>query len=398
MAIVPVPNACTTCGPGGDGGTAYDFENDIVCVVIDGEMQTAFRREVYDAGVATVVFVGVDGSILIPDSWSPGDCPCEGGLVFQEILCDDGTDPVTPFIRIYEYAANGLLESTTDFELDGTTPYVVTGDVVVCSTPITVDGTVELGAATLEALETVTVLQGTSPWVVSGSLTIDGDVSLDAATLASLENVTVTQGTSPWVVSGTVELGAATLAALESVTVSGTVALDAGSLAALETVTALQGTSPWVVSGTVAVTQSTSPWVVSGTVELGAASLAALETITALQGTSPWVVSGTVAATISGTITTADANFTTATRSDVAGSATVVTLIASNANRREIFIHNDSTSILRIKYGSAASATDFTAVLTSQGSFSASTPLYTGIITGIWESGTGFARMTEVSP
>lgn len=65
------------------------------------------------------------------------------------------------------------------------------------------------------------VTQGTSPWVVAGT-------------------VTNAQGTSPWVVAGSV--------------------------------TATQGTSPWVISGSVSptgaplVTQGTSPWVVAGTV------------------------------------------------------------------------------------------------------------------------------------
>ena len=65
---------------------------------------------------------------------------------------------------------------------------------------ITVDGTVELGATTLAALETITVEQGTSPWVIGdggGSITVDGTVAISG-------DVNVTQGTSPWVVSGTV--------------------------------------------------------------------------------------------------------------------------------------------------------------------------------------------------
>lgn len=53
-----------------------------------------------------------------------------------------------------------------------------------------VEGTVELGATTLAALETITVDQGTSPWVIGdggGSITVDGTVD-------------VNQGTSPWVI------------------------------------------------------------------------------------------------------------------------------------------------------------------------------------------------------
>jgi len=58
------------------------------------------------------------------------------------------------------------------------------------------------------------------------------DVNVNNATLAVTQSgawtVTSNQGTTPWVVSGTV-------------------ALDAGTLAALETITVLQGTSPWIV-------------------------------------------------------------------------------------------------------------------------------------------------------
>lgn len=93
--------------------------------------------------------------------------------------------------------------------------------------PVSVIGGLELGSASLTALETI---------------------DLGAASLAALESVTV---------GGTVELGTASLAALETITVGGAVELGATSLAALETIT------------------------VGGNVELGATSLAALESITA---------------------------------------------------------------------------------------------------------------------
>lgn len=91
------------------------------------------------------------------------------------------------------------------------------------------------------------------------------DVNITNATLAVTQSgawtVTSNQGTSPWVVSGTVALDAATLAALEIITVN-------------------QGTSPWVVSGTIAATQS-GTWNInniSGTISLptGAATEATL--------------------------------------------------------------------------------------------------------------------------
>lgn len=50
--------------------------------------------------------------------------------------------------------------------------------------PVTVDGTVELGANTLTALETITVNQGTNPWTVTGNVnaSITGDASITGIT------------------------------------------------------------------------------------------------------------------------------------------------------------------------------------------------------------------------
>lgn len=360
MAIIPVPDACVNCGSGGGGGSTYDFELDVVCVVIDGESQTAFRREVYNNGVTTVVFLGVDGTVLVPDTWSPGGCPC-GGLVFQEVLCDDGVDPIHPFLRIYDYGANGLLESTTDYELDGVTPYVVTGDVVVCSgsssgptsdvcvvCPVTI-GTID---------DDITVNQGTSPWVISGtvsvdnfpasveisndvgnpipvsgtvciddcggSITVDGTVELGATTLAALETVTVLQGTSPWVVSGSFSATVASDHTEDSPHTSGDIGSFAlgvrndthGTLTTTDldysplsvdssgALNVADNGGSLTVDGTVAATQS-GAWTVAvsnfpASVEVSndvGNPLPVSGTVTANQGTSPWVVSGTVTVT-----------------------------------------------------------------------------------------------------
>jgi hypothetical protein len=85
--------------------------------------------------------------------------------------------------------------------------------------------TVELGATSLAALESITVQNGSGVAAVNiqdggNSITVDGTVELGATTLAALENITV---------SGTVELGATTLAALETITVTAT-ALDIRAL------------------------------------------------------------------------------------------------------------------------------------------------------------------------
>lgn len=85
-----------------------------------------------------------------------------------------------------------------------------------------------------------------------------------------------------------------------------------------------------------------------------------------------------------------------ATLANVSGSASSVTLVASNANRRGAFIFNDSSSALYIKLGATASATSFTVKVAAGGFYELAQPCYTGIIDGIWDSATGAARVTEV--
>lgn len=139
---------------------------------------------------------------------------------------------------------------------------------------------------------TVTVTQGTSPWVTS----------LDAASLAALESITVQNGAGAAAVN--IQDGG------NSITVDGTVSITAGTgrddtdnQAAVATGlnTNVVRTYIWdaagtnwdrwtgaitdgggsiTVDGTVTVTQGTSPWVTS----LDAASLAALESITVQNG------------------------------------------------------------------------------------------------------------------
>ncbi len=111
-------------------------------------------------------------------------------------------------------------------------------------------------------------------------------------------------------------------------------------------------------------------------------------------------------AALAGTLLTSNtpAAAATATLANVAGSASSVTLIALNTSRLGASIVNDSTAILYIKYGSTASATSYNYILS--GSVSGVGPVwempayprYTGIITGIWASAVGSARVNELTP
>lgn len=91
---------------------------------------------------------------------------------------------------------------------------------------------------------------------------------------------------------------------------------------------------------------------------------------------------------------------TTPTVSTVAGSASSVTILAANANRKGAIITNDSSAVLYLKFGATASTSSYTVTLAGSGSApfaSYEVPFgYIGIIDGIWASATGNARVTEI--
>jgi hypothetical protein len=85
---------------------------------------------------------------------------------------------------------------------------------------------------------------------------------------------------------------------------------------------------------------------------------------------------------------------TTGTHTNVASSATNVTLLAANAARRGATVYNDSTKDLYLKCAATASTTSFTVIIGNGGFF----PIpfgYTGIVDGLWSSASGSARIVE---
>lgn len=132
-----------------------------------------------------------------------------------------------------------------------------------------------------------------------------------------------------------------------------------------------------------------------------------------VSSSNPLPVTGTVTATIpnplpvtgtffqatqpvSGIVTATPAVNATATLSNVAASASSVTVLALNANRKGATVYNDSTVVCYLKLGSAASSTSFTVKMQPEAYYEIPFS-YTGILTGIWASATGSARVTEVT-
>ena len=89
----------------------------------------------------------------------------------------------------------------------------------------------------------------------------------------------------------------------------------------------------------------------------------------------------------------------TGTKSNVASSASSVTILASNVNRKGALVYNDSTQILYLDLsGGTASNSSYSVQIGSQGFFELPGPvIYTGAITGIWTSANGNASCTEFS-
>lgn len=107
----------------------------------------------------------------------------------------------------------------------------------------------------------------------------------------------------------------------------------------------------------------------------------------------------TLAVTQSGswTVTSGVAVASAATLSNVASSATNVTLLASNSSRKGATIFNDSTQVLYVKFGATASATSFTYYVFPSQTMEFPAPIYQGIVDGLWASANGNARLTEIT-
>lgn len=99
-----------------------------------------------------------------------------------------------------------------------------------------------------------------------------------------------------------------------------------------------------------------------------------------------------VAIPVSGTFTTDKSS--TGTITSVASSASSVTILASNANRILASVYNDSTSTLYLAMAGTATTSAYT-IQIARNSYWELPLSYNGVISGIWSSANGNARITE---
>jgi hypothetical protein len=105
-------------------------------------------------------------------------------------------------------------------------------------------------------------------------------------------------------------------------------------------------------------------------------------------------VSSTNPLPVSATFSTSTS--TTNTNTSVGGSNTSVTILASNTSRKGATIYNDSSAILYLALISTASTTAYNVQMTAN-SYYEVPYAYTGVISGIWASSTGNARVNELT-
>lgn len=88
----------------------------------------------------------------------------------------------------------------------------------------------------------------------------------------------------------------------------------------------------------------------------------------------------------------------TSALTSVAGSATSVTIKASNTSRVGLIVVNDSSSVLYLAYAATAAANAYTYRLNAYETFEMPpSMIYTGLVTGIWATATGNAYVTELT-
>ena len=86
-----------------------------------------------------------------------------------------------------------------------------------------------------------------------------------------------------------------------------------------------------------------------------------------------------------------------AARTDVAASASSVTIIAASTTTRVgVCLYNDSNAVCSVKFGTTASASDHTIDMGPFGYYEVPYG-YRGRIDGIWSAATGNMRVTEIT-
>jgi hypothetical protein len=107
------------------------------------------------------------------------------------------------------------------------------------------------------------------------------------------------------------------------------------------------------------------------------------------------LIAGDAGTSSAGTQRVVEAGAATGTLTNVASSASNVTILSAAATRRQAILYNDSTQDCYVKFGTTASATSFTYYMPSLATIEIEK--YNGRIDAIWVSANGNMRVTEIT-
>jgi hypothetical protein len=130
----------------------------------------------------------------------------------------------------------------------------------------------------------------------------------------------------------------------------------------------------------------------------GSGAIAAGTPRVCLATDSPGVIStGTKGVPSSTVLTVQEAVADTGTQSSVAASTAAVTVLAANTARMGAAIYNDSAAVCHLILSATTPSTSAYTVRMQPLDYYEPPAKYTGIIQGIWVTGTGSARVTELT-
>lgn len=234
----------------------------------------------------------------------------------------------------------------------------------------------------------------TSPTAANFLATVVGTGAFVTQATLSAETTkvigTVNQGTSPWVVSNatTSVVGNGAAATAQRVTIAND---STGVLASIGSITT--GVIPGVTANSLGKAEDAG----HTSSDVGVFALAVRNDNAATSVTTTNADYSQISTDITGTVFTRSSPANTSTLSNVAASATSVTVLAANPARRLATFYNDSTSDCYMKFGTTASTSSFNLFVASLGSVSFNGEDYAGIVTAIWNSATGNMRVGETT-
>jgi hypothetical protein len=312
----------------------------------------------------------------------PGTQPISG-----TVTANQGTPGVGAWPTL---AAQSGTWSTTVTQATGTNLHAVidSGSISVSNFPATqpISGTVTVTQATASALNATVVGLGTAGAPSGGVVSIQGVASGTPVPISG--SITATNSangnTGSAVPAAATQVGGTDGTNLRALSVNTSGQLNVNNISGTVSLPTLAATSTIQTNGT----QTTQ-------INNGATTVAVKAASTAAVAADPALV---VAISPNNTVTVNEVTSSTATLSNVASSASSVTLLASNTNRKNATIFNDSTAVLYVKFGTTASNSSYTVQMPAGSYYELPVgKIYTGEIDGIWASANGNARVTELT-